>query len=108
MNGVRLVTLLGTSLTATAVARAHLDRKVRGGQLVSKMWDALKQARPGGIGQWGDEISRFCRWAERWPAADLRRALNAALEADQALKSTRIADDAAVTQELVLRILAKR
>jgi hypothetical protein len=29
VNGVRLVTLLGTSLTATAVARANVDRKVR-------------------------------------------------------------------------------
>jgi hypothetical protein len=100
------VTLLGTSLTATAVARAHLDRKMRGGQLNKAMWEALGSARPGGLGKWGEEITNFCRWAERWPAADLRRALKAALESDQALKSTRIADDTGVIQELVLRILA--
>jgi DNA polymerase-3 subunit delta len=107
VNGVRLVMLLGTSLTATAVARAHVDRKVRGRQLNEAMWDAFRRARPSGLGQWGDEVGNFCRWAERWTSADLRRALKAALEADQALKSTRIADDTGVIQELVLRILAR-
>jgi len=107
VTGVRLVMMLGTSLTATAIARAQIDRKVRGRQLNEAMWDALKAARPSGLGQWGDEVSNFCRWAERWTSVELRRALKAALETDQALKSTRIADDVGVIQELVLRILAR-
>jgi hypothetical protein len=39
-----------------------------------------------------------------WPAARLRSALLAALEADQALKSTTISNEQGVLTDLVLRI----
>jgi hypothetical protein len=40
----------------------------------------------------------------RWPARRIGTALRAALEADQALKSTTISDERGVLTDLVLRI----
>lgn len=104
VSGVRLAQLLGTALVATAAARAHYDRKARGRQLNAAVWDIVKSARPAGLGQWGDEVNNFCRWAERWTPPRLRAALKATLDADRASKSTTITGDIGTMQELVLRL----
>ena len=107
VSGVRLAQLLGTALVATAAARAHYDRKVRGRQLNAAVWDLVKSARPAGLGQWGEEVENFCRWAERWTQLRLRAALKATLDADRSSKSTTITDETGIIQELVLRLRAE-
>jgi DNA polymerase-3 subunit delta len=104
VSGVRLAQLLGTALVATAATRAHYDRKVRGRQLNAAVWDLVKTARPAGLGQWGEEVENFCRWAERWTQPRLRAALKATLDADRSSKSTTITDETGIIQELVLRV----
>ena len=104
VSGVRLLMLLGTSLTAVGVLRAAYDRKVRGQALVKVAWDALKAARPWGLAPWNEETANLARWAERWPAPRLRRALEAALAADIALKSTTLSDERAVLADLVMTL----
>ena len=89
---------------ATAAARAHYDRKVRGYQLNKVMWDLVKAARPAGLGKWGDEIPHLLPWAERWTQPRLRAALQATLDADRSAKSTTVTDDSGIVRELVLRV----
>ncbi|HEX5004969.1 MAG TPA: DNA polymerase III subunit delta [Gemmatimonadales bacterium] len=104
VTGVRLAQLLGTALVATAAARAHYDRRARGRQLNSAVWDFVKRSRPAGLASWGDEVNNFCRWAESWTQPRLRAALKAALDADRASKSTTITGDLGTMQELVVRL----
>ena len=108
VSSVRLAQLLGTALVATAATRAHYDRKVRGRALNTAVWTMVKTARPAGLGQWGEEVENFCRWAERWTQPRLRAALKATLDADRSSKSTTITDDTGIAQELVLRVGAKQ
>ncbi len=100
---VRLVQLLGTALVATSAARAHYDRKARGRQLNSEVWNLLKATRPAGLGPWGEEVTLICQWTEQWTQRRLRAALRATLDADRTSKSTTITDDVGIVRELVLR-----
>lgn len=104
VSAVLLSILLGTALVATAAARAHYDRKVRGYALNKVMWEVVKAARPAGLSKWGDDIPLICQWAERWTQPRLRAALKATLDADRSGKSTTVSDDAGIVRELVLRL----
>jgi len=104
VSGVRLVMLLGTTLTGVGVIRAAYDRKARGPALVKAAWDALRAARPWGLAKWDEETASWARWAERWPAPRIRRALEAALAADVALKSTTLSDERALLADLVMTL----
>jgi hypothetical protein len=96
--------LLGMTLTGVGVVRAAYDRKARGQALSRAAWDALKAGRPWGLAPWPEESANWVRWAERWPAPRLRRALEAALAADIALKSTTLSDERAVLADLVMTL----
>jgi DNA polymerase-3 subunit delta len=104
VTGVKLVTLLGTALVTLGIARSLYDRGMRGRTLEDAVLKALYSIRPTGLLGFKEEASRLGRWSPRWPVARLRSALRAALEADQALKSTTISDERGVVTDLVLRL----
>lgn len=104
VSGVRLLMLLGTTLVGVGVTRAAFDRKVRGQALVRTAFDALRAARPWGLAPWGEETTNWARWAEQWPAPRIRRALEAALAADIALKSTTLSDERGLLADLVMTL----
>lgn len=104
MSGVKLVTLLGTTLVGLGVTRAAYDRNVRGSQLERTAFDALRAARPFGLGSWKEETAHWARWAPHWPAARLRAALDATLSTDRALKSTTLSDERGLLADLVMRL----
>ncbi len=105
VNGVRLVTTLGTALVGVGLARAFLDQGQRGRRLEQALMQSLKtRVRPFGLPSWGAEVSRWATWADSWPTARLNRALADTLRADQQLKSTRVTDDSGVITDLVLRV----
>jgi DNA polymerase-3 subunit delta len=106
MSGVKLITALGTSLIGLKLARAHYDRGSRGGALERVLLDRFRQVRPFGLGDWKQLARNWGRWAEAWSGARLGAALRATLEADAALKGTRISDEAGVVTDLVLRLAA--
>ena len=108
VSGVKLVTLLGTSLVGLGVARAHYDQGMRGSGLSGAVFKGMLQARPFGLAEWKTEAAKWARWAARWPAARIRAAVRATLAADQALKSTRISDERGVLLDLVLRLAGKQ
>lgn len=104
VSGVKLVTLLGTTLIGEGVTRAAYDRKIRGRALESVAFDALRGARPFGLGPWKEETERWARWAPEWPAGRVRTALRATLAADRALKSTTLSDDRGILADLVMQL----
>ena len=77
VNAVGLVALLGTSLVAVGVVRAHYDQELRGARLNKAAWDALKNNRPGRIGNWGPFIDLMMGVVGEWPQGRIRRALAA-------------------------------
>ena len=104
MSGVKLVSLLGTTLVGLGVVRAALDARSRGGALDRVAFDALRAARPFGLLPWKDETLRWAHWAPKWPEPRLRDALRAALETDRSLKSTTLSDERALLADLVMRL----
>ena len=103
-SGVKLVTLLGTTLVGVGVARSQYDRGQRGRALDDAVFEAIRRSRVYGLLSWGEEKARWVRWAARWPAERLRRSLRATLEADRALKGTTISDERGILATLVLRL----
>jgi DNA polymerase-3 subunit delta len=104
VSGVKLVTLLGTTLVGVGVVRAALDAKGRSARLEDVAFNALRAGRPFGLGPWKDETVRWARWAPEWPAPRLREALRAALDTDRSLKSTTLSDERALLADLVMRL----
>lgn len=108
-SGVKLVTLTGTTLIGVGIARSHLDRRVRGRALEDAVFETIKRVRVFGLLSWGEEKSRWVRWASAWPASRVRAGLRAALEADQALKGTTVSDERGILTDMVFRMaVAKR
>lgn len=108
MSGVKMIAALGTTLVGLRLARAHYDNGTRGAALERVLLDRLRQVRPHLQGDWKRVTRAWAEAAEAWPAARLRRALRATLEADMALKGTRITDEAGLVMNLVLRLASWR
>jgi DNA polymerase III subunit delta len=108
VTAVRLLTLLGTTLIGVGLARAHHDRRVRGGGLERLLLEKLRQLRLFGLPEWKAESARWARWAGEWPTPRVRRGLRAARDADQALKNTTISDERGILTDLVLRLCVER
>jgi DNA polymerase-3 subunit delta len=104
VSGVGLVALLGSSLLALGVARAHFDKRLTGYALSKAIWDTLTRTRPARIGDWKGFANDLVRWAPSWSQGRIRRALEAALAADIALKGTRLATEQAVLTDLILQL----
>ena len=104
MSGVKMVTSLGTALVGLRLARAHYDKGSRGAALERVLFDRLRQVRPFGLGDWKTTTRNWSRWAEAWPATRLRAAIRATLEADIALKGTRVTDESGLILGLALRL----
>ncbi len=106
-SGVGLVALLGSSFITLGVVREHYNRKLRGGNLNRATWDTLKANKGGRVGNWGTFVELMVEVAGNWSAGKIRRALVALLEADQALKETRISTEEGVLTDLILQIAAR-
>ncbi len=104
VSGVKLVSLLGTTLAGLQVARALHDKGTNGRSLEDQLFKVLLRTRPFGLGEWKVEVKRWARVAPQWSAERIRNALGSALAADKALKNTTISDEEGIVMELVLRL----
>ncbi len=102
MSGVKILTLIGTHLVGTALARAERDRGASGARLEEAVFRHLLAARPYGLRNYKEEAARWARWSEQWTATELSAALRAALAADRALKGTTVTDDRGILTQVVL------
>ena len=103
VTGVKLVSLLGTALVGVGIARGLYDKGMRGEALEDAVLKTLFKHRPASL-SYRDEASRWSRSAPRWSPARLKAALRAALETDQALKTTTVSDERGLLTELVMRL----
>lgn len=107
VNAVQLVMMLSTQLLALMWGRSHRDGGWSSGQLEREYFTYLKQSGGGMVGRpWGEAKSVWARAVERWRADELRRALRLLLEADIALKDTRVSSEEQVLLSLVLALAA--
>ncbi len=108
VSGVRLVTLLGSSLILLGWARATAQRKrLRGEALVRAVSDLCFRVRPS-VGSYGPAARLVAEVAAHWPPARVRGAIAAALAADIALKNTGVSDETGTVTDLILALAASR
>lgn len=102
MNGVKILSLLGTHLVGTALARAERDRGANVARLPDIVFRQMLTARPYGLRNYKEEAANWSSWSAQWTAAELAQALRAALAADNALKTATVSDDRGIVTQLVL------
>jgi DNA polymerase-3 subunit delta len=102
MSGVKILSLLGTHLVGTALARAERDRGVHPARLPDTIHRQMQSVRPYGMRSYKDEAARWTAWSELWTGRELGRALRTALAADNALKTATVSDDRGIVTQLVL------
>jgi DNA polymerase-3 subunit delta len=107
-SGVKLVTLVGTTLIGTGIARSLLDKGSRGRALDDAVFETIRRARVFGLLPWSEEKARWVRWASSWPAQRVRAGLRATLDADRALKATTISDERGILADMVLKLAPAR
>jgi DNA polymerase III delta subunit len=104
VSGVRLVSLLGTTLIGVGITRSAYDKGQRGQALERAAFAALTAGRPAGLGSWKEEASHWARWSGEWPASRIRAALEAALLADRSIKNTTLSSESAILCDMIMRI----
>ena len=72
------------------------------------MFNAIRRNRVYGLLSWGEEKTRWLRWAPAWPAGRVAEALRSILTADRALKFTSISDERGILTDMVLRMATSR
>jgi DNA polymerase III delta subunit len=107
-SGVKLVTMLGTTLVGVGIARSYYDRRLRGKALDDAVFGVIQRNRVFGLLTWREEKSRWLRWAPDWPADRVANALRSILTADRALKETTISDERGILTDMVLRLATSR
>src|SRR5438876_212311 len=103
MSSVKILSLLGTHLVGTALARSERDRGVNVSRLPDAVFRHMQAVRPYGMRSYKEEAARWTAWSAFWTARELGDAMRAALAADNALKTATVSDDRGIVTQLVLR-----
>src|SRR3989441_5151443 len=108
MSGVKILSLLGTHLVGTALARAERDRGVHAARLPDTIYRQMQSVRPYGMRSYKEEAARWTAWSALWTARELGRDVRDALAADNALKTATVSDDRGIVTQLVLGFAATK
>ncbi|MBA2687004.1 MAG: DNA polymerase III subunit delta [Gemmatimonadaceae bacterium] len=106
-SGVQLVMALGAQTLGICWANARHADGVPAGRLQSELFDLLK--RSGSVytaRSWGSAVATWAKAAPVWTARELNRAMDALLQADVALKETRLSSDEQVVSNLIFEMCA--
>ena len=104
-SAVTIVMALATQTMAVAWARALRDRGTPMSQMYNELFGLLKESGGAFTGRsWGDAVKAWTRAVERWTAADVEQALDTLLEADAALKESRLSSDEQLLATLILSL----
>lgn len=103
-NAVTIVMSLGTQTLALAYGEAARARGTPVRALYSEYMTLLKEtgAFPGR--PWGEAVTAWTKYSDRWTATDLDAGLRALLVADEALKDTRLSSHEQLLTSLVLSL----
>jgi DNA polymerase-3 subunit delta len=103
-TGVSIVMSLTTQMLAISWGRAKLDEGLSRARLSQAYFDLLKETGAYTGRPWGSATAVWTRSAERWSRKALDRALDALLEADIALKESRVSSDEQLLATVVLSL----
>jgi DNA polymerase-3 subunit delta len=105
VSAVTLVMMLGTQTLALRWGRAKRDGGWSAGQLEREYFTYLKQTGGGMVGRpWGEAKTVWAKAVDKWTASELRQALRLILDADVALKDTKISNEEQIMLTLVLAL----
>lgn len=103
-SAVAVVMSLSTQTLALAYGEAARARGTPARSLYNEYMTLLKEtgAFPGR--PWGEAVTAWTKYSDRWTAADLDAGLHALLVADEALKETKLSSDEQLLTSLVLSL----
>jgi DNA polymerase-3 subunit delta len=102
-SAVQLVMALTVQTIALAWGRAKRKEGLPGGRLQTELFNLLKQSGSLYTGRpWGSAVATWGSAIDRWSSEALDRALSCLLDADAALKETRVSSEEQVMATLVL------
>jgi DNA polymerase-3 subunit delta len=105
-TGVSIVMALSTQMLAISWGRARLDEGLSRARLAQEYFDLLKETGAFTGRPWGSATAVWARAAERWTRQSLDRALDSLLEADVALKESRVSSEEQLLATVVLSLCA--
>jgi DNA polymerase-3 subunit delta len=105
-TAVSVVMILSTQMLAISWGRARLDEGLSRARLAQEYFDLLKETAAFTGRSWGSATAVWTRAAERWSRKALDRALDSLLEADVALKESRVSSEEQLLATVVLSLCA--
>jgi DNA polymerase-3 subunit delta len=105
-TAVSVVMALSTQMIAIAWGRARLDEGVARGQLAQGYFDLLRETGAFTGRSWSSATAVWTRAAERWSREAIDYALDAMLEADLALKESKVSSEEQILATVVLSLCA--
>jgi DNA polymerase-3 subunit delta len=105
-TAVSVVMALSTQMLAISWGRARLDEGLSRARLAQEYFDFLKETGAFTGRSWGSATAVWARAAERWNREALDRALDSLLEADIALKESRVSSEEQLLATVVLSLCA--
>jgi DNA polymerase III subunit delta len=105
-TGVSIVMALSTQMLAISWGRARLDEGLPRARLAQAYFDLLKETGAFTGRSWGSATAIWARAADRWNRESLDRALDSLLEADVALKESRVSSEEQLLATVVLSLCA--
>jgi DNA polymerase-3 subunit delta len=105
-TGVSIVMALSTQMLAISWGRARLDEGLPRARLAQAYFDLLKETGAFTGRSWGSATAIWARAADRWSRESLDQALDSLLEADVALKESRVSSEEQLLATVVLSLCA--
>lgn len=105
-TAVSIVMALSTQMLAISWGRARLDEGLPRARLAQAYFDLLKETAAFTGRSWGSATAIWTRAADRWSRESLDRALDSLLEADVALKESRVSSEEQLLATVVLSLCA--
>jgi DNA polymerase-3 subunit delta len=105
-TGVSIVMALATQMLAISWGRSRLDEGLPRARLAQEYFDLLKATGAFTGRPWGSAAAVWARAADRWSRESLDRALDSLLEADVALKESRVSSEEQLLATVVLSLCA--
>jgi DNA polymerase-3 subunit delta len=108
VTAVQVVMMLATQAFALSFGRARRDAGIPTNRLPQEYFAFLKETGGYPGRPWGEAASAWTRATDQWSAEACERALQLLLEADMALKDTRVSNEEQLLLSLVLALCATR
>jgi DNA polymerase III subunit delta len=108
VTAVQVVMMLSTQAFALSFGRSRRDAGIPTNRLPQEYFAFLKETGGYPGRPWGEAASAWTKATDQWSADACERALQLLLEADMALKDTRVSNEEQLLMSLVLALCATR